>query len=232
MSQGAKMLFLLLLPKRPCWLLPPPLLFVQKGRTPRLLRSTLAQGSGGGGRGTCCVPWLFGGWISPWIFAFACFFGSRRAVCLFDCVWALGHVHHALQGAAVLGGICEVFMMTRGGWLICAQTHKGCAKLLSPTLPPPLVLITPPTLLDPLPLTRPTRTPHHTSTGRKTDTPARGRDPWSREFAWPSGVREPTSSPPPRLSLLQQPEQKQATTTTRSILESVIKQEFSCSLFL
>ena len=60
----------------------------------------------------------------------------------------------------------------------------------------------------------PTHPTHYTSTGRKTDTPACGRDPWSEEFAWPSGVRKPTSSPPPLLALLQQPKQTQATTTT------------------
>jgi len=210
----ARRCFCCLLLKRPCCAIASPLLLVQTSRAPPLLRATLAQGSGGGGRDACCVLWLFGGWISPWISPLPCFFGSWRAVCLFGCVWALGHVHFALPGAAVLGGLCEIFMMARRAYLIYVQATKGCAKLLSPTLPPPLALITPPTLLGPLPLTRPTHPPHHTSTERKTVSPARGRDPWSEEFAWPSGVREPTSSPPPLLSLLQQPEQKQATTTT------------------
>lgn len=175
-----------------------PLLFVQTSRMPPLLRAAQAQGSGGGGSGACCVWWLFSGWSCLGFCLVCALFGSRRAVCLFGCVWPPGHDQHALPRTAVLGGLCGIFMMTRVACLICAHDTNPYPTSF-PNTSSPLALHHASNLYQ---LTRPTHPPHYTSTGRKTHTPARCRDPWSREFAWPSGVREPTSSLPPLLSLL------------------------------
>jgi hypothetical protein len=71
-----------------------------------------------------------------------------------------------------------------------------------------------PHLASSTPTHPPTDPPHYISTGRKTDTPARGRDPWSSKVAWPSGVREPTSSLPYSSPYCSDRSKTQATTTS------------------